>query len=89
MNETVKVEVTTADIAKARGARDKSCFSCPVANALLRITGMKWGVGHQAAHCRKYGTVDLPVHVKAWIARYDEHLPMRPVEFSLRVSERV
>jgi hypothetical protein len=79
----MKIQVTHEDI--ALGVRF-CAFSCPVALALEKATGLAWLVGTRTAGTEDWATA-LPEWLSFWIYDFDMGHPVGPIEFEIDYSD--
>jgi hypothetical protein len=77
----MRVDVTQYEIDNAR-----PFFSCPIALALLRITGVRHVVGRETAAVNNGDTntvYELPLEARDFIARFDARGKVQPFVFEM------
>lgn len=78
----MRIEVTQADIEFGEVGHAEAC---PVALALERTTGRRWVVGDDELEDRKFGIIDSPSAVAAFVRAFDAGRPVAPFTFDLEV----
>lgn len=77
------IEVTQEDIHKDKRVE---CYLCPVALAMKRTFGRKWGIS-QTFFASGDIVVDCPIEAKGFIFAFDCEQKVKPFTFELEIPE--
>lgn len=87
MKRIYRIELKNVDLARSRDTSEQNCKTCPFAFAMMRATGVPWGVSRSGAYSKKYGRISFPPFVTAWIDFWDLYRKGALINFSVALDE--